>query len=369
MVADTVSGAVGCCRKLAGQVPCTGQPFGAISQAKVPLPHRSAPGSVGLASRLRRAPILSRQQRLQRRLAVRCVVRHALRHCGELAVAIDHCQHQVVQCLVVSQAVPGADLALLLRQAHVPREMVPVPVLDRPVPLCSVCSRHTKACAGGRLVQLYCISAVCVGLLRCAARNTCCTSGYGSQSGDTSSVRRSHCLCPLGPVRAVGGALRDLSSSRRRYSARRSPRKRPRRGMGRARGAARIACTGRCDPRPMSRSRRPRTLPRTAHAWRPVMHLVADRGLPEPQARSRSGSPSHPAWLRHAGPLDAGTPDCLGKRLAAGHGRDAVPASRNAEREAEAEILGRPSPEGPTPLALAQVQRVIRSCAPGPCPG
>ena len=59
----------------------------------------------------------------------------------------------------------------------------------------------------------------------------------------------------------------------------------------------------------------------------------------------------------------------IGLENARRQARDAVPASRNADRDAEAEILGPPSPEGPTPLALAQVQRVIRSCAPGPCPG
>ena len=66
--------------------------------------------SRGLASRVRRVPFLPRQQCLQRCLAVRRVVCHALRHRRDLAVA---------------------DLALILQQAHVPREMVPA--LHRPV--------------------------------------------------------------------------------------------------------------------------------------------------------------------------------------------------------------------------------------------
>ena len=64
----------------------------------------------GLAGRMCRNPVLPRQQRLQRCLAVRRVVRHALRHRRDLAIA---------------------DLALILQQAHVPREMVPA--LHRPV--------------------------------------------------------------------------------------------------------------------------------------------------------------------------------------------------------------------------------------------
>ena len=66
--------------------------------------------SRGLASRVRRVPFLPRHRSFERCLAVLRLVRHALRHCRDLAVA---------------------DLALILQQAHVPREMVPA--LHRPV--------------------------------------------------------------------------------------------------------------------------------------------------------------------------------------------------------------------------------------------
>lgn len=101
---------------------------------------------------MRRVPFQLRLQRLQRCLAVRDVVRHALRRCREVGATLDQRQRQDVQRRVVRRFATGAGLPLGL----------------------------VRRLAGG------------------APRNACRTSKNGSQSAGiatTSSMRRSECSC------------------------------------------------------------------------------------------------------------------------------------------------------------------------------
>ena len=79
--------------------------------ANFPLSHRAAPGSEGQASRMRRGPFLPRLQCLQNR--------------RDLAAALVQRRHPVAQRRIVRRSATGADLALILQQAHVAREVVP----------------------------------------------------------------------------------------------------------------------------------------------------------------------------------------------------------------------------------------------------